>query len=77
MVSWLRSPEGENWSRDHHSGQDAGGDAARHSHGIFASIKDDHECHQTCEPAAQYMWLDKQIKDDIERYGMNGLPDAA
>lgn len=74
VVAWLHSPDGEEWSRSHHAGVDEGGQPARHSTGIFASVKHDHECHGKCAPSDGYTWLDKQIREDIARYGMNGVP---
>lgn len=86
VIEWLHSPEGEEWSYNYCSGgsQDNGGNPARHSTGLFASIKYDHEgC--TWNTAAQdyicsgpimnqYSYTDNLIRSEIERFGMNGIP---
>lgn len=48
----------------------------RFSHGVFASLKDDHECRECNGTPARnrYAWLDKVIKQEIMVYGMNGIP---
>jgi hypothetical protein len=69
VIEWLRSPEGEAWSLEHHRNN-----PVMYSHGWFASLKDDHECGAECEPRSnQYYWLDKQIRSEIREYGMNAL----
>lgn len=77
IVLWLSTPCGEEWSRARHCEQE-GGNVTRFSHGVFASVKDDHECHDCDGPSDdRYIWLDKMIKQEIISYGMNGIPDAA
>lgn len=79
-IEWLHTPEGEAWSAQRHLGTEGeGGNPARFSHGMFATIKYDHECHwdgkdyEDCGPYSGYVWVDNLIKEEIERYGMNGL----
>ena len=80
VVEWLQSPEGEAWS---HERMGTGGHPARHSHGLFAALKDDHEgCRYNdktgeyldCGPSNHFTYTDKIILGEIERYGLNGLP---
>jgi hypothetical protein len=73
VIEWLHTPEGEEWSRQHYSGQYDGGNAARYSHGLFADIKYDHECYGNCGPYNAFTFVDEQIMKDIKRYGMNGI----
>lgn len=76
IALWLHPPPGEEWSRSRHCEQE-GGNVTRFSHGVFASLKDDHECRDDCNgnPARnRYAWLDKVIKQEITVYGMNGIP---
>jgi hypothetical protein len=81
VIQWLKTPEGEAWSKRYHLGTEGeGGNPARFSHGLFATVKFDHECHfdgkkyVDCEPyCASSVWIDRMIKDEIEKYGMNGL----
>lgn len=79
IILWLNTPSGEEWSRSRHCEQ-LGGNVTRFSHGVFASVKDDHECgHQNCYGPSddRFTWLDKMIREEIISYGMNGIPDAA
>lgn len=77
IILWLQTPSGEEWSRSRHCEQE-GGNVTRFSHGIFASVKNDHECRDcTGNPADdRYIWLDKIIREEIISYGMNGIPDV-
>jgi hypothetical protein len=70
LTTWLESPEGEAWSKASHI------DAARHSRGVFAEVKDDHPA--TCpgdgsdiEKANRW---GLEILAETVWYGMNGLP---
>jgi hypothetical protein len=75
IALWLQTPSGEEWSRSRHCDN---GNVTRFSHGVFASLKNDHECHD-CDgnpPRDRYLWLDKIIKQEITVYGMNGIPDV-
>ena len=77
IILWLNTPSGEDWSRSRHCEQN-GGNVTMFSHGVFASLKDDHECHDcNGNPPDRYVWLDKMIKQEIMSYGMNGIQDAA
>lgn len=86
VVVWLESPDGEEWSRDFHRGQQDGGVPTRHSQGIFASIKWDHEnCnfnellgdYISCGPATNHFsWTDNIIRTELEKYGMNGIAEG-
>jgi hypothetical protein len=69
LTAWLESPEGEAWSKASHI------DAARHSRGVFADVKDDHPA--TCpgdgsdiEKANRW---GLEILAETVWYGMNGL----
>lgn len=80
IIQWLRTPEGETWSKQFHMGtENEGGNPVRYSYGMFATIKDDHECHwngrefDNCGPFHGHIWVDNIIKSEIERYGMNGV----
>lgn len=63
-----------------------GGNPVRHSNGAFASLKKDHEgCsynvdtgeYSNCTPSSNgFSWTDKIIMDEMEKYGMNGVPRA-
>jgi hypothetical protein len=84
VVAWLESPEGEEWSSTFHRGQGDGGRIMRHSNGAFASIKWDHEnCNWnsliedyiSCDPSSSsFSWTDRIILEEIDKYGMNGVP---
>jgi hypothetical protein len=70
LTAWLESPEGEAWSKASHI------DAARHSRGVFADVKDDHP--STCpgdgsdiEKANRW---GLEILAETVWYGMSGLP---
>lgn len=85
VIAWLRTPAGERWSESRIAHDERGGLPGRHSLGRFASIKSDHTCHYDartgeytgCWPnELEFKWLDEQLKQDIELYGMNGLPPA-
>lgn len=83
VIEWLRSAEGEAWSKEYHHGQNEGGNPGRHSWGVFASMKNDHECawdrikneYHCCGPytGGQFSYTN-QILAELEKYGMNGLP---
>jgi hypothetical protein len=84
VVVWLESPEGELWSKNFHVGQNDGGIITRHSQGMFASIKWDHEnCNWNallgdyiaCGPSNNsFSWTDRIITEELEKYGLNGVP---
>jgi hypothetical protein len=86
IIHWLQSTEGEKWSYDFHAGQSDGGRITRHSQGVFASIKWDHEnCNWNshtqdyiyCGPSnSTFSWTDRIILLDIEKFGMTGVPEA-
>ncbi len=70
LAAWLESPEGEAWSRASHM------DAARHSRGVFADVKEDHP--STCPGDGSDIeranrW-GLEILTETVWYGMNGLP---
>lgn len=72
IALWLQTPPGEEWSRSRHCNS---GNVTRFSHGVFASVKDDHECRDCDGPSGdRYTWLDKLIQQEIISYGMNGIP---
>lgn len=83
IIEWLRSPDGEIWSREQI--QHDGGNPARHSRGLFGSLKYDHQCFYDkmtgqfigCQPDAEFEWLDKIIEHEIAMYGMNGVGKSA
>ena len=87
IVEWLQSDAGEHWSYTFHAGQNDGGRASRHSMGIFASIKYDHESctwnphlndYIACGPPHNHFsHTDNIIKADIDKYGMNGIGERA
>jgi hypothetical protein len=70
LTAWLESPDGEAWSKASHI------DAARHSLGVFADIKDDHPT--TCPGDGSDIELANrwglEILSETAWYGMNGLP---
>jgi hypothetical protein len=70
LTAWLESPEGEAWSRASHL------DAARHSLGVFADIKDDHPatCPGDGSDIEQANRWGLEILSETVWYGMNGLP---
>lgn len=83
VVEWLESPDGEAWSQEFHKGQGDGGRIVRHSHGMFAAIKQDHECawdrvkgeFYSCGPSeTPFGMMDMLIRSDIAKYGLTGLP---
>jgi hypothetical protein len=86
IVQWLQSPEGEEWSENFHRGQNDGGRILRHSQGVFATIKWDHEnCNWNalsgeyiaCGPSGSaFAWTDRIIIEELEKYGLNGIPDG-
>lgn len=72
------------WSKNFHVGQNDGGIITRHSQGMFASIKWDHEnCNWNellgdyiaCGPSNNsFSWTDRIIMEELEKYGLNGVP---
>jgi hypothetical protein len=84
VVVWLESPAGEEWSENFHRGQNDGGRILRHSNGVFATIKWDHEnCNWNalqndyiaCGPSNNaFSWTDRIIIEELEKYGLNGVP---
>lgn len=66
VVEWLESPEGEAWSRKHHR---PGWFGPR----IFFSLKNDIE-YEDWEASLDYHDLDDYIWEEIDLYGMTGLP---
>ena len=84
IVVWLESPDGELWSKAFHVGQNDGGIITRHSQGMFASIKWDHEnCtwsptaneYVGCGPTSYaFSWTDRIILAELDKYGLNGVP---
>jgi hypothetical protein len=70
LAAWLESPDGEAWSKASHI------DAARHSRGVFADVKDDHPA--TCPGDGSDIeranrWGLEIVSETIW-YGMNGIP---
>jgi hypothetical protein len=87
VILWLQSPEGEAWSAQFHAGSGGtGGNIGRHSSGVFASVKYDHESctfdenlgtFRDCRPATNgFSYTDNIIKAEIQKWGMNGVPDG-
>lgn len=84
VIKWLQSPAGEKWSHQHMNHiSDDGGNPVRHSKGVFADLKYDHECqynsqtkeYVSCYPARfPFSWTDSMIIEEISKYGMNGIP---
>jgi hypothetical protein len=70
LAAWLESPEGEAWSRASHM------DAARHSRGIFADVKEDHpsSCPGDGSDIERANRWGLEILTETVWYGMNGLP---
>jgi hypothetical protein len=84
IIAWLRSPEGEEWSHQRNKANGMGGMPLRHSSGWFASVKPDHESclyntrlemFMDCGPANLFSHTDKIIRQEIAKYGMNGVAD--
>jgi hypothetical protein len=70
LAAWLESPEGEAWSRASHM------DAARHSRGVFADVKEDHpsSCPGDGSDIEKANRWGLEILTETVWYGMNGLP---
>ena len=70
LTAWLESPDGEAWSKASHI------DAARHSRGVFADVKDDHPttCPGDGSDIEKANRLGLEIVTETIWYGMNGLP---
>jgi hypothetical protein len=70
LAAWLESPEGEAWSRASHM------DAARHSRGVFADVKEDHpsSCPGDGSDIERANRWGLEILTETVWYGMNGLP---
>ena len=83
IIAWLQSSEGEAWSHQRMRDNGMGGMPLRHSSGWFASVKPDHEgclydsrleAFRECTPANHFSHTDKVIKEEMVKYGMNGVP---
>jgi hypothetical protein len=70
LTSWLESSEGEAWSKASHL------DAARHSRGVFAEVKEDHQalCPGDGSDIERANRWGLEILTETVWYGMNGLP---
>ena len=70
LAAWLESAEGEAWSRASHM------DAARHSRGVFADVKEDHpsSCPGDGSDIERANRWGLEILTETVWYGMNGLP---
>lgn len=70
LTAWLESPEGETWSQASHL------HASRHSHGVFAEVKDDHPsmCPGDGSDIETANRWGLEILMEITWYGMNGVP---
>lgn len=70
LADWLESSEGEAWSKASHI------DAARHSRGVFADVKDDHPatCPEDGSDIEKANRWGLEIVTETIWYGMNGLP---
>jgi hypothetical protein len=84
VILWLKTPEGEAWSHYRITVyDDQGGNPVRHSSGVFAAVKYDHEgCSydeingfRDCGPPNNnFTYTDAMIKQEMRKYGMNGVP---
>jgi hypothetical protein len=70
LAAWLESSEGEAWSKSSHI------DAARHSRGVFADVKEDHPaaCPGDGSDIEKANRWGLEIVTETIWYGMNGLP---
>ena len=75
LIAWLWSDEGVQWYIQHVR-------IIRHNAGLFATVKDDHECSDEAHCAQILASMraghgtiyDAPIKGDLRRYGISGVP---
>ena len=68
LIEWLWSAEGQAWSK-------VSIHVIHHAAGALADIKNDHECNPDHCVISNSIYPDNVIRVDIERYGMNGVPE--
>lgn len=71
LLAWLWSAEGLTWCERYFK-------KIQHARGLFAEIKDDHECRvspgQDCHFYAIVLGPDGDILSDLKKYGLSGVP---